>query len=469
MTNDKIEKVMLISPSYTLHKNDVRRCLPPIGLTYLAAALEKEGYQVNILDSATEGYHHLTPEGDRFVTYGLGDEELAKRIGAFNPDVVGVSCIFSTQWENAKKALELAKETKSKVITVVGGSHPTYTLEQTLKNQNVDYAISGEGEIPFLQLLNALKHKEEPSKIGGVSYRKNDQNHLNSDGQFMSVEDLPFPAYHLLDMERYFSINLPQNPYPLGKRVAQVITSRGCSAKCVFCTTTNFWGNRYRGRSAEKVIEEIKWLKERYQIDEIQYTDDNLTLNKRRAMTILDGIKDLDLHWCLPQGVAVWALDEELMEKMKESGCYQLTFAIESGNEHVLKDLIKKPLRLKKVKPLVQKAKELEIKLHGFFICGIPGETLEQMQQTYDFAKDCGFESASFFAATPLVGSELLDICHKGGYLRPGMTPNDQLYKVGNISTPEFKAEEVEQLVEKFNREFNQEDTRTKKFEQEKY
>ena len=270
-------------------------------------------------------------------------------------------------------------------------------------------------------------------------------------------------------MENYFKINLPQNPYPEGKRVAQIITSRGCPVKCVFCTTTNFWGNRYRGRTAKSVVAEVKMLKEKYDIDELQFTDDNLTLNKKRAMEILDGIKGLGLKWCVPQGIAVWALDEELLEKMKESGCYQLTFAVESGNQDVLNRIIKKPLNLNKVKPLVKKCRELGIKVHAFCICGLPGETIEQMHETYKFVKDCGFESASFFLATPLVGSDLLKICEEKGYLRKDMDCSDQLYKIGNITTPDFKVEEVQNLVENFNKNYNKNDTREKRFEKEKY
>ncbi len=470
-TKRKFQRILLVSPAYTLYYKDVRRCLPPLGLVSLAAFLEKEGYELNILDVATEGYYNVVPDGE-YVTYGLGEEDIKKRIKEFNPDIVGVSCIFSTQSDNAIKIFRIAKEINPKILTLTGGSHPTYSAEETLANKNVDYVILGESELPALQLLNALNSDGELSQIGGLAFRdqKTGEIKINRNQQYISdLNELPLPAYHLLNMERYFQINVPQNPYPLGKRVAQLVTSRGCSARCVFCTTTNFWGNRYRGRSTEHVLMELRYLKEKYNIDEIQFTDDNLTLNKKRALEILEALKEMDLKWCLPQGVAVWALDEELLEKMKESGCYQLTFAIESGNQYVLSKLIKKPLILDKVKPLVKKANELDIQLHAFFICGIPGETKEQMYETFEFARDCGFQSASFFAATPLVGSELLKICRDKGYLREGFTGKEVFYKVGNINTPEWTAEEVQELTAKFTQEFNKKDTREKHFEKEKY
>lgn len=465
----EINRVLLMTPRYTLFKNDVRRCVTPIGLAYLAAFLEKRGYEVKILDIANEGYENVIVN-ENFITYGLDDEEIKRRIREFQPDIVGVSCIFSTQAENAEHALKVVKEVNPEILTMIGGSHPTYDLLNVLDKNYIDFVIIGEGELPTSQLLDALNKGDNLSNIGGLAYKSEGKKSINSQRQYIeNLDDLPFPAFHLLNMEMYFRINIPQNPYPLGKRVAQIVTSRGCSARCVFCTTTNFWGNRYRGRSAQNVIEEVRKLKKEYNIDEIQFTDDNFTLNKTRAMAILDGIKEFSLKWCAPQGMAAWALDNELLEKMKESGCYQLTFAVESGNQRVLNEIVKKPLNLEKVKPLVKKAQELGIKVHSFAICGLPGETIENMQETYNFVKDCGFDSASFFVATPLVGSELLEICKRRSCLRKGMTHNDQLFKIGNISTEEFSAEQVQEICTKFNKEYNIGDRRVKRFENGKY
>jgi radical SAM superfamily enzyme YgiQ (UPF0313 family) len=464
-----VNKVMLMTPRYTLFDNDVRRCVTPLGLTYLGAYLEREGYEIKILDIANEGYANITKERN-FVTYGLNDEQIIEEVNKFQPDIAGISCIFSTQSENAKETLRIVKSLDKRIITLIGGSHPTYALEDMLNLDYIDFVVIGEGELPTSQLLNSLKEGRDASKINGLAGKIKGEKFVNPERQYIkNLDSLPFPARHLLNMEQYFKINLPQNPYPKGKRVTQITTSRDCSAKCVFCTTTNFWGNRYRGRSAQNVVNEIREMKEKYSIDEIQITDDNFTLNKKRAMDILTEIKEFDLHWCAPQGVAAWALDGELLEKMKASGCYQLTFAVESSNQEILNKVVKKPLNLKTVQPLVKKAQECGISVHSFAICGLPGETIENMQETYDFVKNCGFDSASFFVATPLIGSKLLETCEQRGYLRRGMTCNDQLFKIGNISTRDFTASEVQDLVTKFNKEYNKKDTREKKFENEKY
>ena len=460
---------MLMQPRYTVYKYDVRRCVSPIGLAYLAAFLEKQGYDVKILDIAAEGYHNTKECGD-FVTFGREDEEIKKEILGFKPDVVGVSCLFSTQGENTKKLLKLVKDINENIITITGGAHPTFSIEELLDHGYADYIVIGEGELPMSQLLDALNNGRDISKIGGLAYKEKGKKFINREKQFIeNLDDLPLPARHLLNMELYFKINIPHNPYCSGKRVTQITTSRGCNARCMFCSTTNFWGNRYRARSAQNVISELKELKAKYKIDEIQFSDDNFSLNKKRALEILEGIKDLGMIWCAPNGIAVWTLDDEFLKKMRASGCYQLTFAIESGNQEVLNKIIKKPLNLKKVKPLVKKAQKLGIKVHAFCICGLPGETIEQMLETYNFVKECGFDNVSFFVANPLVGSELMTICKEKGYLRKNLCYNDLLFKVGNISTPEFKAEEVQNLVKKFNMNYNKDDTREKRFETGKY
>jgi len=475
MKKKLIKKIMLISPPYTLFKDDIRRCVPPIGLTYIAAVLERNGYDVQILDAAVEGYMNLK-QNSRFVTYGLSDEEIREKIIDFNPDIVGVSCIFSTQHQNAKRILRITKSITNNIITFVGGSHPTYRLDEALNNKDIDYVITYEGEFATLNLVNTLNQtkgeKDESviSKIGGVAFRKNGRDYINSDICYIqNLDSLPFPARHLLNMEKYFEINLPQSPYPKGQKVAQLVTSRGCTARCVFCTATNFWGNRYRTRSAENVIEEIGILKEKYKIDEIQITDDNFTLNKKRAKKIIEHMSRFGLHWCMPQGVFVSSLDEDMLRRMRDSECYQLTFAIESGNQEVLQRIIKKPLKLNIVKPLVNDAHGLGIKVHAFFVCGFPGETKQQMHETFQFAKDTGFDSASFFLATPLVGSELMKICKENNYLRRDFGHSGQLYKLGNISTPDFSFSEAEELVKVFNKEFNKKNIREKRFDKEKY
>lgn len=454
----KAARVLLIQPPYTIYKKDFKRCMPPLGLAYIAAVLEENGFEVKILDAYAEGFENEKDIGNDFVLVGLDEETIRKIIENFNPDFVGISGMFSTQDQNVLKICSLVKNFKSSIPIFVGGSHPTYSVEDVMKNKDIDFVVLGEGEITTLQLIQKLLNNEDVSSIDGLGYKKDGKIFVNHKEKFVEdLDSLPDPARHLLNMEKYIRINLPQSPYTMKDRVTQIVTSRGCSAKCVFCTTTNFWGNRFRVRSAKRVVDEIEMLITKYGVEEIHICDDNFSLNRGRSHEIMDEIirRDLKFVWCTPQGIAVWALDEKLIEKFAKTGCYQLTFAIESGNQWVETNIMNKPLILDKVKPLVDKAHELGISIHGFFVVGMPGETKEQIMQTFEFPIKNNFDSASFFIATPCLGSELYEICIEKGLLKSDFKVDETNYKIGNIHTDEFTPEELQDLTRMNTESFN--------------
>ncbi|MEK6984231.1 MAG: radical SAM protein [Nanoarchaeota archaeon] len=451
-------RVLLIQPPYTIYKKDYKRCMPPLGLAYIAAILEEHNFDVKILDAYVEGFENEKEISNDFVLVGLSDDDIFKEIVNFKPEFVGVSGMFSTQDKNVLKVCSLVKQFNPGVPLFVGGSHPTYAVRDVLMNKDIDFVILGEGEFTTLNLIQKIMNNEDVSTIEGLGYKK-DGIFVNPKLNYIQdLDSLPDPARHLLNMEKYISINLPQSPYTMKSRVTQIVTSRGCSAKCVFCTTTNFWGNVYRVRSAKSVVDEIEMLINKYNVEEIHFCDDNFSLNRARTNEIMDEIikRDLKFVWCTPQGIAVWALDEKLIEKFAKTGCYQLTFAIESGNQWVETNIMNKPLILSKVKRLVDKAHELGISIHGFFVVGMPGETKEQIMETFEFPIKNDFDSASFFIATPCLGSELYEICLEKGLLKEDFRVDETNYKIGNIHTEEFTPEELQELTKDYTKIFNE-------------
>ena len=183
----------------------------------------------------------------------------------------------------------------------------------------------------------------------------------------------------------------------------------------------------YRARTPDHVLQELIFLKDKYGIDEVQFEDDNLTSNKPAAERLFNAMKeqDLGLNWCTPNGIAAWTLynggDDKkgypLMRLMKDVGCYQLSFAIESGDRDVLTKIIKKPINLAQIPPLISAANGMGIWAHAFFILGFPDETLEQMNRTVDYASSLNLDSASFSIATPLPGAPLWNDCINRGIL----------------------------------------------------
>lgn len=447
------KSVLLINPRQSVSKGSIRRLPTHLGLMYMAAVLEEGGHKVSIMDSPCEGYDHVV-EDQGLDTYGLSDDDLASRFRQHEPDFIGISCLFSKQEAEVIKTCRIAKQTCPKAKIVVGGMYPTlFAREFMTSTPEIDFIIQREGETRLLDLVNGNKSYGQQD---GVVFRKNGEIISNSAHSIEDINKLPFPARHLVDLEKYIKIGLFSNPFPKKERIEQVLTSRGCSYGCDFCTTPRVWGT-YRRRDASNILEEIIQLKEEYGIEEIQFRDDNLTIDRKNALALFKTMKPLGLVWC--SGAMIRTLDEEMVIAMAESGCYKLTLSPESGSERVLKELMRKPLRLELVKPAIDICHKHGISVHSDFIVGYPGETREEVAKTFEFAKTIGTDSASFFIASPNPGSSLYDRAVKKGWLQGGWKGD---YKSSGIhirpSDKEYlmSEEELEALVESKTYEHNQ-------------
>ncbi len=444
-------KVLLLFPPITVNRESIKKCNIPIGLAYVAAILEKGGHDVKVIDISCEGYETERIQG-RKLTFGLDDEEIKRRIKEINPEIVGIGCSFTAQFHNAIHVSELVKEVKN-IPVVVGGVHATFDVEKVLKNTpSFDYIVMGEGEYTMLDLANKVDKKE----IKGLAYREGDKVIINEKRRLIAkLDELPFPARHLFNMEKYFQINKPFNHFPKKDRVASLITSRGCHGQCTFCSSAAFWQNCTRYRSVDSIMEELEFLIKTYNVQEVQFEDDNLTGWPARSKELFQRMKKLNIVWCAPNGVRLDTLDKELLKIMRDSGCYRITFAIESADEGILHNVIKKPYDLSKVKPLAELTKKAGIGLHTYWIIGLPGETKAQMWKTFNFAKSIKAESASFSLAMPLIGTELLQMCKDQDLLVEGFDIKTTNVRRASIKTPDMTKEELEKLCEYFNDEIN--------------
>ncbi len=446
---DKIKKIFLIQPPCTLTKSYTKEIQPPLGMAYIAAVLEDK-FEVKILDAAVEGWHTEIPVSKQEIRYGLSFEQIEQRIRDFNPDMVGISCLFSMQAHNAHKIGQIAKKVSPKIITVMGGAHPTVLAARVLEDAVIDYVVIGEGEHTISQLIDAINTNQDVSRIDGLAYKLNNQIKINPKISFIQdLDSLPFPARHLLPMDKYFKINMPHGVTTRRSPNTSMITSRGCPAQCVFCAIHPIWGKKFRARSAENVIKEIKHLIDNYGIKELQFEDDNLTFDKKRAMSIFEQMvkEKLDILWTTPNGVALWAMDEQMLSKMKQSGCYRLCLAIESGDQDVLYKIINKPLDLNKAKNLISFAYKNGFETDAFFVIGFPRETKKQIKKTFSFGRSLQVSNVNYYIATPYPGTKLYEQCVKGNYLVKDFQADSLGVKRGVISTPEFTPAELEKMV----------------------
>ncbi len=372
----------------------------PLGLGYIAASMEKAGRGVEILDADLCG-----------DWTGLRREVLRRQF-----QVAGIS----TMTHNYYDALGIARMIRAKdpaVTIVLGGVHPTCLPQQTAQEKDVDFVIVGEGEKSFPALLESLEKKEGLEELPGLCYERNGEVHFRRQKAIENLDSLPFPAYHLLRLERY--CEAPHGAYFRQMPFVTMLTSRGCPYRCAFCANTVLTGGRWRARSAENVLAEIEHLVKEWGVREIHFEDDNLALDRERVISICKGIIDrgLEIWWKCPHGVHIGTLDEEVLGWMRKAGCYSLSFGIESANKEIL-DNIHKEVDQEKVRRVIRCARKLGIHTVGFFIFGLPGETTRTMRETIDFAKEIGLDSAQFNLCVPFPGTEIFDLYKSKGYIK---------------------------------------------------
>ena len=463
ITKKEVKRILLIEPPRTVPIEFMAKARPgvqpPIGLAYIAAVLEKNNFIVKILDAIVEDPQcHIGREIEPGIyRYGLDDADIIKHIKDFQPDVIGVSCTITTKYKDAKRLFKLIKSIDPNYITVTGGVHPTFDTKNVLSDSNLDYAVLGEADYSFLELMNFLNGELKFDDLDGIALRINHEIRIIPKTKAIeNLDELPFPARHLIPNQKYWEVNLPQGE-ATRTPWATLVTSRGCPASCIYCSAPIMWGQKYRARSAEHVLGEIEYLIGKYDVKEFLILDDNFTFNKERTIKILDGIidgienKGWDMTWTTPNGIATYALDRDILERIKRSGCASITLAIESGCQRVVSKVIKKPLSLEKAEDIINIAKDVGLKTRAFFMLGTPGETKAEMDMTLEFAKKLGIDWLCFSITTPLPGTELFKTCWDNNYIDRNLDFNQILFGFTLIHTDEFDEDYINKLWQKAN------------------
>jgi len=414
----KIERVFLLFPPVRLPSETAQIASSPLGVSYLAAAI-RDRVEVRIMDAVAESEHVHLMDGD-FSWYGAPLSEIRRRIERFQPDLVGITCLFSSVFPVIRQICREVKRIDPGILTMTGGTYPSFMPERCLGEGALDLIAQGEGEKVLLDLIDALNTGRDLGEVDGLAFRDGERIVVNPKTRWIEeLDSIPFPARDLLPMEVYRKRGIPHSLSISGQSFAPLITSRGCPARCIYCSSSRFWGNRYRFRSAENVLDEIGELVERWGIDEIQFEDDNMTAKRKRAEAIFRGIIDrgYKIRFNFPNGVALWTLDEPLIDLMYEAGCYQMTLAFESGSQEVLRKIVKKPTNLDHAARITRHIHARGIRTDAFFIIGFPGESRQQIRQTFRFADRMGTDIAQFFVANPLPGTELYQTAASRGML----------------------------------------------------
>jgi anaerobic magnesium-protoporphyrin IX monomethyl ester cyclase len=423
---------------------------------YIAAVLDRAEFKVEILDAFMADSSFRTVEDTLEV--GMPYDKIKDEIQKRKPDIIGIANPFSTQVEHTKKIADIVKEVNPEILTVVGGPHVTVVPEKFLEEaKNVDIGVIGEGEYTILDIAKFCGGTKKLSEVEGIAYRQDGKVMLTHTRPLLkNLDELPYPAYHLVDMEKY--LNPVEIEYRSFKpRALAMITSRGCPHSCCFCSVHLHMGKGFRANSPSYVADHIQFVVDKYKVKNIFFEDDNLTFDQKRMETICDQIveRKLKFHWETPNGIRADRLSLELLKKMKKSGCSSVFFGVESGDQWVSDNIIHKDLDLQKVVEVAKICRKIGLKSGAFYVIGFPGEKKENMQRTVEFALklkrdyDVGMH---LLVATPSFGTKLYEECMKKGYIKEDLTPR-ALAEVRQtkgkplIETEDFTAQDVKEIA----------------------
>jgi anaerobic magnesium-protoporphyrin IX monomethyl ester cyclase len=405
--------------------------IPPLGLAYVAAFLEKGGFEVNILDN-----------------YLLNKpiEDVKLEVNRLNPTIVGINCTSNTY----KRCVETAKAVKEVLPSckvVVGGPHPSFMPESMLQHPEIDYVVNGEGEQAMLALANNIAKGEDHSALSaipGIAYRHEGQIVKTAQSFIKELDQIPYPARHLLPMHLY-----DREIYYLDvKPVDTMNIIRGCPYSCNWCNVKGIWGQTCRAFSPARVVEEIEYMAKNYGTKGIYFVGDNFTIQKKRTIQLCELIRKskLDIEWACDTGVD--QISRDLLKEMKSAGCRTIWFGVESGSPEILKK-INRGITPEQVEHTIRLCKEEGVNTAVSFMLGIPGETAKDMQDTYKFAKKidptwCHF---NIFIAYP-------GCCLYEEILRDGLYDRKEDF-LAYVKTPDFNYESLLETQRRFHRAFN--------------
>ena len=363
----------------------------PFFMGYSAALLEKDGFDVEVIDA---------------VPLNLSSDDFKYQAVNAKPDIILFEPATASYASIIQMAETLKQKTKAKII--MAGSHVSVFHKETLERfPFVDFVLLEEYEYSLLGLVHILNNKEEFSELEGIAFR-NDMGDIviNRKTCYADLNELPMPARHLFPSKRQQGMEYYHDGFCQDKPAVQLHASRGCPFNCSFClwTQTLFKPYSYRMLSPVKVVDEMISVKEQFKAKEIYFDDDTFTGSKDHVLQICSEIlsRKVKIPWSVMGDAMI--TDEEMLLKMKEAGCIGIKLGLESGVPEILKN-INKPLKLSKLEKVIDICVKHRIKTHVSVSLGHLGETEETVKQTINYVDNLNSDSIQFSLATPYPGT----------------------------------------------------------------
>lgn len=416
-------RFLFINPNRLIAGNNiwsvVNSVMPPLGLATLAALLESEGVEADIIDAQA---------------LNLDATELTRELEGRSPyDYVGLTAT-TPEIGNAIKVAEIVRRIFPAAQIIFGGVHATIFHAELIQQGVCDLAVRGEGE----SVVTGLAHNKPLEEIESLSWRdKQGVVVVNPESTaYVDLDTLPFPAYHKLPMRRYRSALGAARRFPsIG-----MITSRGCPGSCTFCFSGMF-GKKIRFVSAERMLDHISLLQTEYGIKEISFYDDTFTANRKRVEAFCTGLIDRGMRLSWSCFARIDTVSPDLLQLMRTAGCHQIMYGFEAADDKVLAAINKKVVTAS-YHQVVEWTNQAGINIRGAFMLGSPGEDAAGMRRTIDFSKKLGLTFAIYNITTPYPGTELYSWAEQNGLLKH---KNWELYDLAHpiLEFPELPGELV--------------------------
>jgi anaerobic magnesium-protoporphyrin IX monomethyl ester cyclase len=350
--------------------------IPPLGILYLASSIRQEGnHQVDVMDCFAKK---------------MSVRSLLRYIRKNPVDALGISFTTDARF-SAFDTAEAVKEEFPNITIIGGGPHVTVAAEDTLNHvKSFDICVRVEGEVTLLETLHALERGDTLDTVQGITYRSGNNVISNPPRKVISkLDEIPFPAWDLIDLNTY-------NQHTRGyfRRddylTTSIVSNRGCPGNCSFCYNNQVWGRIVRVRGVQNFLDEIEMLYKDYGVRHFRVSDDTFNITVKRVLAICDEIERRGLKFTWECHLRADQVSYEMLKRMKETGCFQVTYGVESVNDETLHGLIGKRITIEQVEQMAAWCRELDILYVGGYIISFPDETLEQMYNTVNHMKKIG-------------------------------------------------------------------------------
>ena len=395
---------------------------PPLGLAYIAGALQAAGRRVMAIDSVAESPGEMTRYYKGYLI-GLPLAEVAARIPA-EASLVGISVIFTHEWPEIVRLIDLIKQRRPDLTVVLGGEHITAMPEFCLSTSKADILVLGEGEETIVELADALDTGRPLGEIDGLAFRDRDHNRIivNQRRKRMTeVDTLASPAWELFDLKTYHEQRYVGGIFSASLSVP-ILATRGCPYQCTYCSAPNMWTPRWDPRDPVKVVDEIEGYIHKYGAGNFPLQDLTAIIKKDWVVTFCQEIlrRNLKITWQLPTGTRAEAIDEEVAQLLFKSGMINMAYAPESGSETTRK-LIKKKMHTDRLFESLRAAVSAKLNVVAFLVVGFPHDTREHLMENMPFLDQLAAEgltdvSVGFYMALP--GTELFYSLYDAGKIR---------------------------------------------------